>query len=314
MTTQVMQPLQGRWCPSCGVRLGWDEDVCPHCGLPVERPWGEPRATGAAESAQELASEGAALDEDATEGDDTQQIPRIESAIPAEHDPESRVAAQEGMPRRRAILLASFAALVVMGGMVLAITRPWDPTIESIGATEEADTSMAGFPGTVEELSGQDNNNSVVEVLSGDDATFAQLTEAYEKLARYEERADASEALFLQVGFGDNLDERMRGKRESEALAIDVSNLIETLSQVDVTSGTYATEQDNLMTLANWLRNRVDTLVAAWKANVESKDPAADEQHLRSLLEADWGDGDQSAYRLLFNEHYEEWKPNKKES
>lgn len=312
MVTQVMEPLQGRWCPSCGVRLDWSDDVCPHCGLPLERLWGEPADAPAAPNAggerqADDAEQGAADEEQ-----DTTQIPRIESAIPPEDNPESKVAAQERMPARRAILLASVAALVVMGGLVLAIARPWDPQIQSIGATEEADTSMAGFPGTVEELSGQDNNNSVVEVLSGDDATFAQLSEAYEKLARYATRADESEALFLEVGFGEDLDARTKGKRESEALAIDVSNLIETLAQVDVTSGTYASDLENLTTLANWLRNRVDTQVSAWKADVESKDPAADEKNLRALLMADWDEDGQSTYKQLFDENYSKWEPQKK--
>ena len=34
-----MPAMLGRWCPSCGVALAWDEEVCHHCGLPLEPAW-----------------------------------------------------------------------------------------------------------------------------------------------------------------------------------------------------------------------------------------------------------------------------------
>ncbi len=316
--TVAMPQLQGRWCPSCGALMGWEDEVCPSCGLPVERAWGAPQpeqpADQASEGADAVPVEPTPAEAIASEADDTRSIPRIESAIPAERDPQSKVVANEGMPSRRSLTLAVVASALLICGIALAITHPWNPDAFSIKATQEADTSMAGFPGTVEALSGQDSNGSpAVEVLTGDDATYAQLSEAYGKLGSYARRADESEELFGEVGFGTNLDERTRGKREAEALAIDVSNLIDGLGEVDVTSGTYVTELEHLTTLGNWLRNRVDGLLAAWRADLESENPAAEEQRLRSILAADVGEDGRNAYKALFDDNYDAWAPERKD-
>lgn len=315
-----MPALQGRWCPSCGVAVAWEDEVCPSCGLPLERVWDAP-------SEPKVAVESLALENDddpepaedveepvVDDASDTRAMARIESAIPAEDDPESKIAVQERLPRTRAFLLASVASAMLIISLALWITHPWDPNANSIKATEERDTSMAGFPGTVESLSGQDEEpQSVVEVPSGDDATFAQLDEAYEKLGHYEERADQSTALFYEKAITGSLDERSQAKRDAAALAIDVSNLIDTLGQVDVTSGTYAEDLDNLITLSNWLRNRVDRISLAWDAALKSENPSADEQRLMALLEAENGDDGKNAYEKLFEDNYEQWRPEHKE-
>lgn len=279
----------------------------------MEKAWGQPLAQGSQEPP--VVAEPATLEEQiAEEEQDTRAIPRIESALPAENDPTSKVAIHEAMPRIRGVLLAGVASLALVSGIALALSHPWDPEAYSTRATEEADTSMAGFPGTVETLTGQDSpDGTPVEVLSGDDATFAELTEAYGKLGRYKERAAENEALFLEVAFTDDLDARTSGKRELEALAIDVSNIIERLGQVDVTSGTYAEDRDNMLTLASWLRNWVDTLGEAWAADVASTDPAADEESLRAMLAADNDESGQSTYRTLFEQSYESWEPKQKQ-
>lgn len=309
--TVAMPQLLGRWCPSCGVALDWDDEVCPSCGLPVERAWGSQydETTSAGPETPVFPE----ADEDAagsfSEFEDTHALPRIESAIPAERDPDSKVEAQEVMPQSRSLVLASVASALLVCGIALAITHPWNPDAFSIRATKEKDTSMAGFPGTVETLTGQDSNGPAVEVLSGDDATYQQLVEIYEKLGSYAGRADESEELFGEVAFGSNLTERTRGKREAEALAIDVSNLIGRLEQVDVTSGTYADAAEHLSTLGNWLRNRVDTLVAAWAADVDATDPAAEQERLTGLLMANAGTDGQDAFKTLFSDNYDAWKP-----
>jgi hypothetical protein len=318
--TQMMPALQGRWCPSCGVAVAWEDEVCPSCGLPLERPWDVPIEVRTRSEAAAAEAQMTPLPEDepevpvVDETSDTRTMARIESAIPAEDDPESKIAVQERMPRTRAFLLASIASAMLIIGLALWITHPWDPNANSIKATEERDTSMAGFPGTVESLSGQDDRgDSVVEVPSGDDATFAQLSDAYEKLGRYEARADESTELFYDKAIDGTLDERSQGKRDSAALAIDVSNLIDTLNQVDVTSGTYAEDLENLLTLGNWLRNRVDRISSAWDAALASKNPKADEASLMALLEAENGEDGKNAYEKLFDDNYEQWKPERKE-
>lgn len=313
--TIAMPTLQGRWCPSCGAGVGWEDEVCPHCGLPLTSEWGAPIAQNEApveERQAEVAEDSLEAMED--ESAQTKAIPRIESAIPPEDSSESRVAAHEAMPGVGRIVFAGILAIAMVCGLVVYITQPWAPPADSIRATEEADTTMAGFPGTVESLSGQDNAGTTVVALSGDDATYAELMELYEKLGRYEARADASEALFAQVGFGPDKDARINAKRECEALAIDVSNVMANLGQIDVSSGTYVAERDNLTTLGSWLRNRVDALKAAWVASSESNDPAADEQALRALLLVDHDENGFSVYRGLFEQNYGAWQPQKKEA
>lgn len=307
-----MPTLQGRWCPACGSAVGWHEQVCPSCGLPLESEWGAPLS--AEESAHAIEEDALAswdADEEIEEKD-TRTLPRIESAIPPEDDPESKVSVQEGMPHVGRLLLAGIFAIALVSGLAVSITHPWDPEAYSIKATEEADTSMAGFPGTVDELSGQDNEGTVVQVLSGDDATYAQLIEAYEKLAAYAERADHNEALFLQVAYGGDIDARTAGRRGVEALAIDVSNLVEDLSQIDVTSGLYAEDLEHLQTLGSWLRNRIDSLRAAWVADVKSADPVAEREQLEALFMTDRAEDGRNAYQVLFEDNYGAWAPQKK--
>ena len=309
----AMPAIQGRWCPSCGAGVGWHDEVCPSCGFPLEREWGAPADPSVAAPAPSEA--GSPAEEQVDETADTRAIPRIESAIPPEDDPTSKVAALEVMPHTSRFVLAAVASMLFVCGLALAITHPWNPDANSIRATKEKDTSMAGFPGTVETLSGQDSDGSgVIAVPSGDDATLAQLVEAYGKLGRYAERADQSEELFGEVAFGSDLDGRTTGKREAEALAIDVSNLIASLDEVDVTSGLYAEERDNLLTLGNWLRNRVDALSAAWKAAVDAQDPAAQREEIMAILRRDDDASGKNAYKAYFDENYEAWEPKHKDA
>lgn len=313
--TAAMPAVYGRWCPSCGSGVGWEDEVCPACGYPLEELWGAP-VEGAPEAvAADVDAPPPSLASLTEDADETSVIPRIESAIPPEDDPESKVVIQEDMPRVRRLILASLASVVLISGITLMITHPWDPDIYSIKATEEADTSMAGFPGTVETLSGQDSDGTEdYEVLTGDDATYAELTKAYDQLARYEERANQSEELFAEVAYEGDKEARASGSREAQALAIDISNLIDNVSQIDVSSGVYAQDRDHINTLASWLRNRVDTLREAWRAAAESSDPAAEKDYLHQLVTANHGADGVNAYQVLFDDNYADWKPEKKSS
>ena len=307
-----MPVLQGRWCPSCGSAVGWHDEVCSNCGMPLEEEWVKP-AHATAEAATQNASGEAPGQHEAGETHEAEDTPRIESAIPAEDDPTSKVAALEVIPRTSRFLVAAVASIIFVCGIALALSHPWNTDAYSIKATKEKDTSMAGFPGTVETLTGQDSDEGEsVEILNEDDALYADLIDAYEKLGRYAGRADESEQLFGEVAFGSDEDERTRGKREAEALAIDVSNVIQSLEELGTTSDLYADDIEHLLTMGNWLRNRVDTLVAAWVADVESEDPAKDHDQIVALLQAEDGDGGANAYKKLFDESYEAWKPEHK--
>ncbi len=313
-TTAPMPVVHGRWCPACGSAASWTDQVCPVCGMPLEEEWNAPKV----ETDDLLdVTRVEALEDQPTvdEAAETKAMPRIESAIPAEDDPESKVATLEVMPRVSRFMLASIASIALVCGLALLLTHPWNPNANSIKATKEADTSMAGFPGTVEELSGQDNAGKPQEDdLEGDDAVFAELDDIYEKLGRYAQRADESEASFADQAFDADAEVREAGKRTIEALAIDVNNLIEDLDQLDVSSGLYEEDRDHLLTLAKWLTYRVDTIRSAWRAAADSEDPSSEQEQLIILLKADAGDDGTSRYASLFTEHYEEWKPEHKDA
>ena len=291
-----------RWCSSCGVRLGWADEICPHCGLPQERV----RTTISLSSVPEVGTaddtdEFLAGFEDEVTGESEAEL--FESAIPAERDPASKVEAQDEMPERRSVVLSLFLSLVVMGGLVMLITHPWSPGTKLIGATEEADTTMVGFPGTVEELSGQDNVGVPGEPLEGDDATFAQLTEAYAKLMRYQERADGNAAQLDQARSTGSLSELTSGRRACEALAVDVRNILAKLAEIDVSSGTYTDDLAHLEKLGEWLQKRVDALTSAWEEAEGTSGATARD---------DAGAQDQDTYKVLFDRRSGEWEPKKK--
>lgn len=307
-----MPVLRGRWCPSCGSAVGWHDEVCGHCGMPLEEEWVIPPsavAEAAAQKVEETGSEHEAPEETVEERD----VAQIESAIPGGDDPTSKVAALEVIPRTSRFLVAAVASIIFVCGVALAITHPWDADAYSIKATKEKDTSMAGFPGTVESLSGQDSDeDDTMEIVTEEDALYAELTDAYEKLGRYAQRADESRTIFDEAAFGDDADARTNGRREVEALAIDVSNVIESLGELEMSSDLYAEDKEHLLTLGNWLRNRVDALNAAWAAVEQSSDPAADREQIEALLPAE-EDGQQTdSFKKLFDENYESWKPEHK--
>lgn len=299
------------WCPSCGAGASWNDDVCPHCGFPIAQER-EARLSQVPEvygsQIEDASDDGDVVDETG----DTRTIARIESAIPCGDDPENKVAASEVMPRVSRFALASVASLVLVCAVVLMLTHPWDPDAYSTRATKEADTSMAGFPGTVEELKGQDNLRGSSDE-SVEDVTFTQISEAYNKLGRYASRADESEESFYETAFVSDTDALIAGKRTADALAVDVDNLAALIENVDMTTEGYEEDRDHLLTLVDWLRKRVESLCTAWHAVADSPDPTAERTRLEALIEPDAITDGSSSYKELFEQNYDQWAPQAKE-
>lgn len=317
-------PPQGTWCPSCGSLVPDGEDVCPHCGMPVARPKharasdvsrlkivsGEGEGTDADEAPADD-TDAPQPDEDVAderfESEDTAFVPRIVSALPAEPVSGNDGLQRAGALRVRTLVVALAAALLFVGGGVLFLTHPWDPNASDSRAKSEADTSMAGFPGIVTELKGQDGGSTDAgEVESGDATTYRKLSDVYGRLKDLEERADADEQSYRTLAATADSDERTNARNEAYQLSLDVSNLISSLSDIDVTSGTYADDLDNMKTLANWLRNRTDVLNSAWKKAMQMANPSSHAQEIDGYLR----DGD--SYKRQFDEHYDGWKPQEK--
>ena len=296
--TRVMPRLSGTWCPSCGALVPAGSTVCPKCGMPVDAP---------ARPAPRRASS----DERLLERERTQTLPRIESAIPSEPDASREaVYGRERLPHGKVLLVAALSSLIIVGGATLVITHPWDPTLSDTRATTPADTSQAGFPGTVGAIKGQDSTGVAQTVESADQVTFEMLSSDYQKLKDLSDRADASEGLFDSVATSGTRDERESGLSDAEQLAIEVSNLVDDISKIDtITTGTYTDQRDHVSTLASWLRNRVDALVSAWKLSAESDDPASDATKIERPMQGQRASESESSYAGLFAKNYEAWAP-----
>ena len=300
---------RGRWCVSCGAAIPEGSDVCPSCGMPVEpedtvmRLWRRQGAKSPDDTVGDLPSD----------RDRTNVMPRIESAIPDGDDPTSPVAEHDRMPRTKTLVITIAAAVAVICGAVLVITHPWDPNAFDTSATEEADTSMAGFPGKVDSLQGQDKSgSSSTDVVSGDEATFEKLQSYYEQLGELEQKIDDNEDTFDQIAFSGSKSEREKARDEAETISYEVSNLISDIESVDVTSGTYAEDEENLATLGNYLRNRIDVLYEAWERDCLYDDPSSGRSLIMAPLLNDNGDSITDSYKKLFDDNYESWEPTEK--
>ena len=290
-----MGRLEGTFCPSCGALVTNGQSSCPNCGMPVETPApAGPDAIPVVERPTiETEIESAAL---------------IESAIPSAPDA-AEVARQESAyaPPTRNLAFAALLALVVMGGIVLAITHPWNPLAYDERATEEADLSHVGFPGERETLSGQDSDpDEEFEVQSADELSQEVLGETYVSLGElHDSLAKSEDSLRTALREGDT-EARVHGAQDMEDLSLTASNLVDELYAVDVSSGTYADERETLLELASWLRNWADALDAAW--TVAADNPTAGEEEVLAPLVAQQEDG-VDAYRRLFEEAYPSSEP-----
>lgn len=297
--------MGGCWCERCGSLIPDGSPTCPGCGLP------NPYYVDAAmvEGGEERPAE----EGDALESDRTNSMPRIESAIPSESD-EGATVIRDRLPRMRVIIGSLLIGVLAMSAIVVTITRPWDPSAFDTKAKTEADTSMAGFPGHVSELQGQDNTGSGQsgEVRSGDEVTFEKLADIHSELGELAKSVDESEELFGRIAYSGSESDRAGGKRQADALSIQISNLIEKIDAVDVTSGTYADDAANLKTLGNWLRNRTDALCEAWGLDVSADDPSSSRDAIDSLLYTADGTSVTKSFKVLFDQNYAMWAPKEK--
>lgn len=272
-----------RWCDNCGSLIPEGETRCPHCGMPYNR---NPPTV-----AEVLDRRMGDVERELEADEDTHSMPRIESAIPPEpEDGYANEAAHEHLPRRRVVLVSALAAIVAVGGTALAITQPWNPNAYVTHALVDADTSMEGFPGFVQTLTGQDKSPSTDDD-SSDSAeqeqpqtTYDKLKSAYDQLGDLSSRIDDNEKTLEAVEAGDE-SQRDSGSSDAYALSIELSNLISSLGTLDVADTPYADDLQHLITLGNYLRNRMDALSDAW-AGTGSADKA---QTWEQLFQGSYG-------------------------
>jgi hypothetical protein len=247
----------------------------------------------------------------ALERERTSSLPRIESAIPSEPDPSSESAyGRERLPHTKVFALAAIASLLLVGGLSLVIAHPWNPNLNDTRATTPADTSQAGFPGTISALQGQDKFASATSAESADDLTYNSLLGAYESLKDISDRADDLESRLDTTGISGSSEDRSAALEEAKQLSLDASNVVTTISNIDVvTTGTYTDQKTNVSTLASWLRNRVESIYDAWKVSAGSSDPAADKGKILAPMVGNRESDGSESYVNLFKKNYDAWKP-----
>ncbi len=281
MDDRLKSAPEDRWCPTCGTLVPPGASACPHCGMPMERLGIEPRIPK--------------IEDDDIADQPTRFLPKLMSAIPSEED---RSEEERVRPRATlALVVAALGAVALIGGFLLYLWHPWDPDFFDTRAQTPADTSMEGFPGTVDRLQGQDSDGATVsESLTSDEATHRALTEALEG---YDAIADELDLEFqtLESDFDAPYETREADAQAARSTSIELSNLISGVQQEDMSSGTYLSAQSELVRMGNYLRNRADALTRAWDSSLSSDDPSADK--LRALDEAE---REGAEYARLFQE------------
>ena len=277
------------WCESCGSAIPMGVRACPACGMPVAGAYDDEYEEEPKEEAAES------------------EVSSLVSAIPPEptENPEQPTRNPEDKQRRmRHLLIATVAALVLVGGGTLFITRPWDPAAYSIHATEDADTSMEGFPGTVTHLSSQDH----VE----DAAWKAYLSDAQGFLERFRDRmgtmANNADVLYELLPGGTAAgdyarvhDRALAAQKMREELE-GTTRIATRLVLPDTSLDAY---RDSLIVVASYLGGELDTLNKAWMAAdaAQSEEDASEEVRIalrRSSDQHDFGE-----WQSLFRNSYE---------
>ncbi len=268
------------WCPACGSVVSREMAACPYCGLPLFGQ-SDPLDPSSAEPVDPAER-------------DTRLLPRMQNAIPL---PELQEDDEPKSPRAaKSLLIACVAVGVVVLATVLVLAHPWDPHLYDTRASTPADTSMEGFPGTVERLSAQDKTAEETKPLTADEATFEALTGALETADTLSDELN-QEMQDLSAAPSASDETRETWAKQAEATSIRISNLITEVQAADVTTGTYASSRDELVTMGNYLRNRADALTSAWQAILA---PGASEDDAQAAI--DQARASDGAFSSLYQE------------
>ncbi len=273
------------WCESCGAAIPEGAQTCPTCGMPV---------TGVFEEH---------FEEEPHKADDASTLV---SAIPPDpsETPDELHAPEERPKRLRLLLLAACAALVLVGGATLFITRPWDPEAYTIHATADADTSMEGFPGTVTHLPSQDRiEDEVWQGYLGDVTTF--LDSFHDRMGAIFREA---EVLYDTLPGSTATKDMETVANRSMAASKLREELIQTstLATRLVLPDTELDERrDQLLVLSTYLRGELDILDKTWQAASMEGDIDSAGFAARIALQRASAGRDYSEWHDLFSNAYE---------
>ena len=207
------------------------------------------------------------------------EAPELVSAIPPEPVSGSDPEEEEQGSSRNGIMIASVAvAVVLMGGLTLFVAKPWAPDPPATHVTEDADTSMAGFPGTVQYLRGQDL------LVNDDGKEYAPRAEKLVKAFRSQLGSISEAAGALEHELQEFVDgKKTDGVRASQARALrlrsDLVKLADRVMLLTLNDKEVAKQRARLAVLTRYLANELEVLDECWtiaEKETDSKKAAAD--------------------------------------
>ena len=282
-----------RWCESCGSPIPAGTNVCPECGMPVKGAFDE--------EVGERFSVRAPLprQEDKELGD-----AELKSAIPpSPKEGEALVSVDERRKRERMLLVAALAALLLVGGTTLYIARPWDPNAYRTHATEDADTSMEGFPGEKTHLSSQDlreEEEYKAAVAANEEVLNSTYTRLGE-LGNQTEQARDDLVARLEKGSTPNDSESMSKVFEMQQELNDIKSQLDGL---DIKDSQQQERNKKLLVLVDYLRGAVDVLANAWSALANNDAATSSASYARGIINGGVGKRGFDEWYELFSNAY----------
>lgn len=258
-----------RWCESCGSPIPAGNKACPECGMPVEGAFDEEQ--------RERFSVRPVYDAKK----ESRQEPELNSAIPpAPETGDKKVSAEERRRRNRLMLVSALAAILLVGGVSLYITRPWDPDAYKTHAMKDADTSMEGFPGEKTHLSSQDLKEEEERKALVSEMESA-MNEIYARLETIANEAKESRDLLVSTG-STGSKQYLYDDAAGEQVAQMQRKLDDAKSQLEGLSLDSAQKErkEKILVLVGYLRGAVDVLANAWSA--ASQDAGSPDQMVRA--------------------------------
>lgn len=281
-----------RWCESCGSPIPADMDACPECGMPVDGAFNE--AEGERFSVGSVVSE-----------PEPKNAGFVSAIPPAPKKGQGELPVEERRRHTRLVMLAALAALLVVGGTTLYIVRPWDPNAYTTHATEDADTSMEGFPGERDYLASQDRSEeaayqeSVAQTMDAANSIYNRLGEMLQTL---DGSYDAINE-YLKRGYllGDD-------ETHTDALAQvqkELSEDREYLDSVEYNDSELLERCKEVSVLIDYLEGGTDVLSLAWSTAKSGEKSPDTVFKVRSIVQGSLESRGYEAYRELFANAYE---------
>lgn len=270
--TTKLPKLGEKYCPSCGAILSPFEDVCPRCGMWIK------------DSKMNLPVVGVAGSKTMSKLNSTA---KMESAIPSIDDAQDSDAHGDSI-HMRSVVISALAVVLIIGGGLLFFFHPWEPDIVAKSNQAPANTSMEGFPGTIERLSTQDKNGLEDEEnanMSIDMLAYTTLNSAYSDLSDIKDAIDSNYKDLQDIFEVENADIE-KGMADAKKTSIALSNLISSVEQLAADKTQYVDKKDELIKMSNWLRNASDVIVSAWNSASESNDLTEDKDSILGSVES----------------------------